>query len=235
MTPTSPTAPPTASLRLWRELTGLPDGLAPGTRTVVRGSRGLCPPGWTGVLRLGDAHVVEAGQADDDALEALLALDDPADPTQVEALMRGAVLGPGHLAYLPDGTVPPPAPDDATDADPDELAAWLVGQRPDEVEESSAADLERARVVRRRGRIAGVAGWTTWPTGVAHVGVLVDPAHRGEGVGTDLGLAASAAALADGLAPQWRAAGWNEPSRRLGARVGFIEVGCQLSIEAIGT
>ena len=43
---------PDGALRPWRTLGGDPTLFAPGSRRVVRGSRGYCPPGWVGIVRL---------------------------------------------------------------------------------------------------------------------------------------------------------------------------------------
>ena len=208
--------------------------LTPGSRRTVRRSRGLCPPGWTGILRLGDAFVVEIGEADGTSISALMELEDPTDPESVRPLVRGKTLGPAHLAYVPDGSAPSLAPQRAVEiADPVELSRWLDRQSEEDVEESGAAEFERPVVLRRDGRLVGVAGWTRWPTAVAHIGVLVDEGHRGEGAGTTLGRVAVDAAVADGLSPQWRAASSNDASRAIARRIGLVEFGRQLSVEAL--
>lgn len=227
-------SPTTASLRLWRELADDPSVFVGGSRHVVRGSRGFCPPGWTGVVRLGDAVVIEAGEAGGAALAALLRLPDPTDPEAVRPLLRGDVLGPACLAYLPDGAMPSGGPSDQVEvATPHETADWLATQPPSDVEASSAADLEAPLVLRRGGRIAGIAGWVRWPASVAHLGVLVDMTHRGTGAGTTLGRAAAHKAVGAGLSPQWRALASNTPSRAIARRLGLVEVGRQLSLQAL--
>ena len=96
--------PPQAALRLWRELVGRSGAFAPGTTIVVRNTRYVCPAGWIGVVRLGDALAIDATVADDGTLTTLLDLDDPSDPEQVAASVNPLeTLGPGMLAYLPDG------------------------------------------------------------------------------------------------------------------------------------
>lgn len=175
-------SPPTASLRLWRELAGDPTVLAPGSRRTVRGSRGLCPQGWTGIVQLGDAVVIEIGDAGDAAISALMELEDPTHLESVGPLVRGKTLGPAHLAYVPDGSARSPDRQKHVEvADPVELSRWLDAQSDEDLEESDAAELEAPLVLRRDGRIVGVAGWTRWPTAVAHIGVLVEqgPPWRG--------------------------------------------------------
>lgn len=231
---TGPEVPP-AAVELWRELAGASDVLAPGTRRIVTGSRGLCPQGWVGVVGLGDAVVVERGAATDAAVATLLELPDPTDPDQVrEALPVAEHLGPAELAYLPEGRrslalVAVPDGAEVTTLDAHEVAPFLAELPPDEVGESSVADLPEITALVWRGRVAGVGGYHRWPKDVAHLGLLVHPEVRGRGVGSALGAAIAAGALADGLTPQWRAAVWNTASARVAERLGFRRCGRQLS------
>ena len=90
---------PDEARRSWRILAGDGTALRPGTTTVVRGSRGICPSGWIGVVRLGDATLIEAGDADDATIDVLLSLEDPSEPAEVSGVLRlGRTLGPGELA-----------------------------------------------------------------------------------------------------------------------------------------
>lgn len=225
---------PRSARRLWRHLAGDERALRPGSRTVVRGSRGLCPVGWTGVLRLGDAVVVEAGAAAGDVLDVLLDLGDPTDRDAVlAALAVEDVLGPGVLHHLPDADrVPPPAATEVVEVGAGALRPWLETVPGADVAESSVGDLDRAWVVEVDGRPAGACGWVPWPCAVAHLGVLVDPAHRGRGVGTVVAAAATRAALAAGRHPQWRAATDNPASLRIAHAIGFVAIGRQLGLRS---
>jgi GNAT superfamily N-acetyltransferase len=228
-------AGPEAARVLWRTLAGDPAALVPGTTTVVRGSRGLCPPGWVGVVRLGDAVVIEAGDASDADLKALGRLDDPSDPAEVgDALDPAETLGPGVLAYLPAATPQPSAAGWPTEGAIDEVAVatltgWLGTLPTEDVEESSIPDMDRVLVLRRDGEVVGAAGHLDWPSDVSHVGLLVAPSARGGGVGTVLGAAATRRALAAGRTPQWRAAAWNSASRAVARHLGYREIGRQYS------
>jgi GNAT superfamily N-acetyltransferase len=228
-------AVPSAALTLWRTLVGDERVLAPWSRDVVRGTRGLCPPGWTGVLALGDRIVVEPGDASPDAIARLLTLDDPSDPDQVaSALSPEETLGPGELAYLPDHASPPevptlPAGARLTVASAVVLTDLLTELPAEDRAESSLGELEEADVVTIDGRVVAACGWTTWPTGVAHIGIAVAADQRGVGLGHAVGAATIRRAVADGLAPQWRAAWWNPASRALARRLGLVEVGRQFS------
>jgi GNAT superfamily N-acetyltransferase len=226
---------PAHATRLWRTLAGREDAFAAGSRHVTRGSRGFSPPGWIGVVRLGDAVVIEAADAADEDVSTLLSLEDPTDPDAVDdALAPAERLGPAELAYL-DGAATSGIPDAALDVHLDRqpvrrLAAWLRTAPPADLEESSIAEMHDVVVAFVDGRPVGAAGHLTWPTGIAHLGMLVDRDARGRGVGRALASAATRWALDHDLHPQWRAASANVASRALARRVGYREVGRQLSV-----
>lgn len=231
-----PGAVPAAALRLWRRLADDPRALEPGTRRVVADTTGFCPPGWVGVVRLGDAYVVDPGAADPDAVRALLEVDDPADPEQVRRVCDvGETLGPAELGYLPDGWTRPPLPSDPQitleEREVATLQSWLATLPEEDVAESSVVDMARVVVALVDDEVAGAVGHLAWPERVAHVGIVVAPAFRGRGIGRRLALAASVRAREAGLAPQWRAASDNAASRGLAAAAGYVEVGRQFSFE----
>lgn len=234
MTAGYPAEPPPVARRLWRELGGAPHALAPSTRTVVRGSRGICPPGWVGIVRLGSAFLVEAGDADEETLARVLELDDPSDPEQVtSSLQPSRTLGPGQLAYLPP-RADVPVPEDGGDLEEVDVAVvrdWLGSLPEHDVAESSIDDMERVLVLWREGRILGAAGHLEWPADIAHIGIVIDPDRRERGNATTLGAAATRRALAAGRHPQWRAAARNEASRATALRIGYREFGRQFSFQ----
>lgn len=227
---------PPRVVAMWRGAIGAGDAvLEPGTRTVVSGSRGMCPPGWTGVLRLGDAVVIERGGASDAVIDTLLELPDPTDSEAVLARIDAEqTLGPGVLSYNPDHETAAAARSAGQTAmlvdEPTTLRSWLARLPADDVSESSADELDRAFAVRVDDEPVAVAGWLLWPHDVAHLGVLVDPAHRGRGLSLVAGAAATVAALQEGLEPQWRAAETNAASRRVAVRIGYVESGRQFSL-----
>jgi GNAT superfamily N-acetyltransferase len=228
---------PAAALRLWRELVGDRRAFAPGMRTVARDTRGLCPPGWTGIVRLGDAYAIELGEAEPETIAVLLALDDPADPEQVlAALTVHDTLGPGELAYRPATAAPPARMTSGVglslEVEPvRHLGGFLAGLPDEDVQESSVGDMDEAVVLRVEGTPVAVAGHLRWPADIAHIGILVAPAHRGRGLGRIVGNAAVERAESQGLSAQWRAATDNLGSRGLAAALGFVEVGRQLSVD----
>lgn len=201
---------------------------------VVRGSRGICPAGWTGVVRLGDATLIEAGDADDATIELVRSLDDPSEPAEVSRAVRLArSLGPAQLAYLPVGG-------QVAELDPGEamrevsvasIGGWLDSLPETDVDESAVAEMDQVLVLRRGEQLLGAAGHLDRPGGIGHMGVLVAPGARGAGVGARLGAAATQRVLDRGLTPQWRAAASNEASRRVARRIGYREVGRQFSFQ----
>ncbi|TDC81792.1 GNAT family N-acetyltransferase [Micromonospora sp. KC606] len=89
-------------------------------------------------------------------------------------------------------------------------------------------------VVRCGAEVLAAAGYRHWPGSVAHLCVLTGSQFRNRGLARTVASSAVAEALRNRLLPQWRAR--PEPSRRLAGRLGFRELGSQLSImiEAFG-
>lgn len=230
----TPLVVPPAARRLWCALAGVPDALTPSTTTIVRGSRGICSEGWIGIVRLGDAYLIEAGEADDETVEVLCSLDDPSDPKQVtRALRPKRTRGPGHLAYLPPGgeVAAISGADDIDEATVESITPWLKAIPAKDVAESSVSEMNRVLVLRRADRLVGAAGHVDWPADIAHIGVLIAPYARGAGLGARLGAAATRRAQDHGRQPQWRAAAWNAASRFVARRVGYVEIGRQFSFD----
>jgi len=204
--------------RLWEELAGAgatfpSDGA---TRVVVSPHSRLCPPSWTGLVRIGDAVLITV--PDERAARRAL--------PRLRALPSGAdVLGPATLAYLPPGTTTP-----ATSATPEESARPLLRSvDPHDAAESALADIDSpAFVIREGSRILAAAGYELWPSSTAHLCVLTAPDARGHGLATEAASAAVHHALEAGLLPQWRAG--NDASRRVAEKLGFREVGEQVSV-----
>lgn len=223
---------PKAARRLWRALAGDSTVLSPGTTAVVRGSRYICPPGWTGVVRLGNAVVIEAGYANGDVLAILRALDDPSDPNAVaEKLAPTRTRGPGILAYLADSgdTLHHRSASDVVEVPLSAITEWLDALPQDDVDESSLRSMDDVVVLTRGTDIVAAAGHVEWPAAMGHVGVLVAPTARGQGFGTRMGAVATRRVLDIGRQPQWRAAAGNTASRRAAQRIGYREVGRQFS------
>jgi GNAT superfamily N-acetyltransferase len=231
-------AVPVAALRLWRRLADDPEALAPGTRRVTRDTNGFCPPGWVGVVRLGDAYAVDPGVADAEDIDRLLALDDPADPEQVRTVFSiEQALGPAELSYLPDDWTPPERRPDGValeERDVAGLRGWLASLPEDDLAESSVVDMPRAIVASVGPRVVGAVGHLAWPERVAHVGIVVAPDSRGLGIGRRLAIAGTIRAREAGLSPQWRATSDNAASRALAVAAGYVEVGRQFNFSPQG-
>jgi GNAT superfamily N-acetyltransferase len=235
---------------LWCTLAAAPVEFPPsGVTVVVSPAARLCPPGWCGIVVLGESAIATVPTA---ALKPLLEYalhllpaPDMTDPHRLRAVLPlSELLGPAALAYLEDPAPPGAAGHRAIPAHPGEaeppgavvevprddpgLAAFLAAVPPDDAGESGLAELTSAAFVTgHEGEVTAAAGWRLWPTGVAHLGVLTDPAHRGRGLARAVAARATADALAAGLLPQWRA----RPlaSRRVARALGFRELGSQFS------
>jgi hypothetical protein len=89
----------------WAGYAGLGDGFRPGqVHLGVNAGSGLCPPGWAGIVVLGDAAIVTApdAQAERELRRALAGvpvgrLTDP--PAVMPAGDAAVVLGPANLAF----------------------------------------------------------------------------------------------------------------------------------------
>lgn len=228
-------AVPDTALRLWRRLAGDPSAFAAATRRVTRDTNGFCPPGWVGVVRLGDAIAIDPGIADPETVRGLLDLDDPTEPAQVRTVVSPQrALGPAELAYLPDGWRPPGSPPEGVVLEERDVAGlrdWLATLPDEDLAESSVVDMPAVVVASVAGDVVGAVGHLAWPERVAHIGIVVAPGHRRRGIGRALAVAGTTRARQAGLAPQWRAATDNDASRALAASVGYVQVGCQYSFD----
>ncbi|GIJ24651.1 GNAT family N-acetyltransferase [Micromonospora lutea] len=223
---------------VWREMAGVPmafpaDG---GVDVAISDRSQLCPPGWVGIVTLGNAAIVtvSADRWAGSVRTALLGLpvEVLTDPDRLRALLPVAeVLGPASLAYLDDGdfraagfhTV------DVVPGDHPDLARLLASVPVDDADECGLADITSPAFVARHGDdVVAAAGYRHWPGSVAHMCVLTEPARRGRGLARAVASAAVADGLANHLLPQWRAR--PEPSRRVAQALGFRQLGAQLSI-----
>ncbi len=220
--------------RAWSVVCEVPDAFVPGTTRVVAipASR-IAPPGWCGVVALGDACLVITPDEDTASrIGHFVQAVSPARVPDVEWSRIGAsdVLGPAALYFT---LTHPQIPTDGITVE-----RIAVGGRqaieltsrvsPDEAQE---ADVEEATVTFAAmvaGEAAAVVGYRVWPGGIAHFSALTDPAHRRHGYGRAAAREAVAHALGAGLLPQWRA----RPlaSQRFAQTFGMQRVGTQVSI-----
>ncbi|MGW1060371.1 GNAT family N-acetyltransferase [Micromonospora rubida] len=223
---------------LWVSLAGVATSFpADGVRVVVAAESRLCPPAWAGIVVLGSSGIATAPDAATarflrESLNGRL----PRSAVEVDRWSgeRGVVdvLGPASLAYLEEqefrpatrvagiAQLPPGHPD---------LDRLVADVSEDDVAESGIDEITSpVFVVRDRTRVAAAAGYRRWPRSVAHLCVLTSSHFRGRGLARAVASAAVAEALQNQLLPQWRAR--PEPSRRLARRLGFRELGDQVSI-----
>ncbi|WP_416968869.1 GNAT family N-acetyltransferase [Streptomyces sp. 4F14] len=199
-----------------------------GTQVVVSPGSRLCPPAWVGAVRIGDSALVTAP---DEATARRIPADFEAlRPTGEAGGMPGSArdaLGPAALAYLPPGGLRVTAT--AAVATPEAVRRLLETVGAEDANESGLADTDSpVFAVRSGSRLLAAAGYEVWPASTAHMCVLAAPEARGRGLATEAAAAAVRHALDAGLLPQWRAR--VGASRRVAERLGFREVGEQMSV-----
>ncbi|TQS40217.1 GNAT family N-acetyltransferase [Cryptosporangium phraense] len=213
---------------LWTGLADAPVAFRDGAFDVaVSPGSGLCPRGWAGVVRLGNAAI---GTAPDASTAELLSRGFSLT-TGLVVGSRVPTLGPATLAYCDPADFRPPdsgAVETLPAGHPD-VVAFLAGAPADDVDESGLAEITSPAFVRRAGAdVVAAAGYRVWPGGAGHLSVLTAPGARGRGLARDVAGTAVARVLDLGLLPQWRAR--PEASRRVARALGFRELGFQVSV-----
>jgi GNAT superfamily N-acetyltransferase len=138
------------------------------------------------------------------------------------------VLGPSVHAYL--DSVPDHRVDGIRQAAYGELGRLREACGEAQWEESGFAEKpERCFVGDLDGQIVAASNLTPWRGAPADVGVLVDPAFAGRGLGTDVAAAADAVRTA-GTA-RYRALETNTASLRIATRLGFTAYGRNLALK----
>ncbi|MET8327156.1 GNAT family N-acetyltransferase [Streptomyces sp. NPDC005181] len=177
---------------LWMELADTPVEFCPsgGAKVVVAPRSRLCPPSWTGVVRIGDAAIVTApsvraaGMVDDAARK--MSPEELFDVARLRAVLPVLdVLGPASLFYLgQDGLLLPAHQVTGVEQLPigdGDLAALLALAGQEEAGESGLEDISSPAFCLRRGNeVVAAAGYRSWPRSVAHLSVLVAPHCRGQ-------------------------------------------------------
>jgi GNAT superfamily N-acetyltransferase len=228
----------TARVRtVWESLAGVPVGFAPVLRVAASPRSGLCPPSWVGLVVIAGTAIATAPDARTAQIvqQALgtVATASLTEPAVLSGeLVIADMLGPATLAYF-DGTVfhPPPGPatTEAVDASDPALGQFLSAADTGDLGESGLVEITSpAFVICEQGRIVAAAGYRDWPGRVAHLSVLTAAQARGRGLGSAVASAAVAHALGENKLPQWRAR--SQASRRIARRLGFHELGSQVSI-----
>jgi GNAT superfamily N-acetyltransferase len=227
--------------RVWRGLAGN-DTPEHGSCVVVgwREGSGIAPAGWVGIVSIGQDTIVSVPRYLHAVVEGRLGGRLDPSLTELENVARilgppEDVLGPAVLMYAERLRTPPTA--EVTLGSMNEAArAELMGAcDPAEIDESGIGSRSLDGLVAGYldGRAVAAAGCAIWPGGLGHIGVLTAPRFRGRGIGTAVAHAAAAEAINAGLIPQWRAACENVASICTGLRVGFVEVGRQVSVKVM--
>ncbi|MFF1648864.1 GNAT family N-acetyltransferase [Streptomyces sp. NPDC058240] len=224
---------------LWVELAGTPVEFCPsgGAQVVVAPGSRLCPPSWTGVVRIGGAAIVavpsvRAAGMVADAVRTM-SQEELFDIACLRAVLPVLdVLGPASLFYLDREGFLPAHEGTGVEQLPigdGSLAALLALVGEEEAGESGLEDISSpAFCIRRGDEVVAAAGYRSWPRSVAQLSVLVAPDCRGRRLARAVASAAVAHALDAALLPQWRAR--PNSSRRVAVALGFRELGAQLSV-----
>jgi GNAT superfamily N-acetyltransferase len=222
---------------LWEHLAGTATGFAPAVSVAVSPQSGLCPPGWIGIVVIGDAALAtapdpETARLAGQALSGLPAASLTIADVLTSRLPIAEILGPAALAYLDPAEFRPGSGDAAiTTLGPDDpgLRQFLLAADTGDLEESGLEEITTpAFAVREHGHVMAAAGYRDWPCGTAHLCVLTAAEARGRGLARAAASAAVAHAISEGKLPQWRAR--PEASRRVARALGFRELGSQVSI-----
>jgi len=222
---------------LWQSLAGTGAEFTPALRVTVSPLSRLCPPGWAGIVVIGDAVIATApdrvtAQHVEQALGGL-AVASLTDLAVLSGRLHIAeIRGPATLAYLdPADFRPQPAAALARPMDLGEPAfrRFLSGASPADIEESGLGEITSpAFAVREHGDVVAAAGYRDWPGRTAHLSILTAELARGRGLARAAASAAVIHAISDGKLPQWRAR--VPASRRIALVLGFRELGSQASI-----
>jgi hypothetical protein len=199
-----------------------------GQHVEVTTDSALCPPGWLGVVELGDARIATAPTG---ALAGLL--DAALSADRLDDLPTVRKLGPARLAFLDAADFQPAHGDDilVLPAGDPAIAALAAANEPEASDEAGITEPDLLHAVARDGALLAAAGYLRWPGRVAHLCVLVDREVRGQRLARLAASSAVAQALDEGLLPQWRAT--LTASRRVAAGLGFRDLGRQLSLQPL--
>ncbi|MEV2239804.1 GNAT family N-acetyltransferase [Micromonospora sp. NPDC049891] len=232
----------TQARQLWIELAGAPVAFPTrGVAVVASAESSTCPPGWVGIVALGDAAICTVPTDDLVGVVTrachMLPVAALTDPERLAAVLPVTqVLGPATLAYCDDHSYRPQRrqPIEQLPVHHPDLVDFLASVPAEDAAECGLTDITSAAYVLRAGTaIVAAAGYRHWPRRVAHLSVLTAPSRRGRGLARAVAGAATADSLADGLVPQWRAR--PAASRRVARALGFRELGAQLSVRVGGS
>jgi GNAT superfamily N-acetyltransferase len=210
----------------WCALAGV-DDFEP-LQVVVRPEGALRRAGWVGIVRFEDTlTVLVPDERSAEIMRAAFVDVSPCDAvTTVFLPPHVDTLGPADVFFAVD-------PMDADDLETGTLTdiAWLLDAlRSDELAETGIADATSSlSIVRVDGAPVAACAWHEWPHGIAHLGVLTHPDHRGRGHAQRVGRATVRRAQDAGLVPQWRAR--VDASKEVARRIGLAHLATQLSVQ----
>lgn len=222
---------------VWESLAGVPAAFTPTVRVTVSPGSRLCPGGWAGlVVIMGAVLATAPDEHTADVLQQALGTVSPASVTSAVVLAGkldvADILGPATLAYLDPVDFRPPHDLPVIELlDPRDpaLRRFLSETDAGDCGESGIQEITSpAFAICEHNQIVAVAGYRDWPGRVAHLSVLTVAHARDRGLAAATASAAVSQAVGQDKLPQWRAR--SEPSRRIARRLGFRELGAQLSI-----
>jgi RimJ/RimL family protein N-acetyltransferase len=147
-----------------------------------------------------------------------------------------AVVGEARLSYTDAATLRPVAISGVTEiADDVRLAVLRAASDPNEWSEAGVDEpgAFRCAVVDDDSLLA-VATLRVWDDALGQLGVFTAAHARRRGLASAAGAAAATHALTLGLVPQWRSLIGNDASTRVADRLGFVDLGRQMTVRVVG-
>jgi len=217
---------------MWATLAGAERFPETGAQVITNPDSKICPPGWAGVVAIGDGIIAtvpsDADLAPMSRVLECVTPDGDWEPAFAAALERH---GPANLAYR-DNTTGRPDGDDAIEphaAGDEDVLAFLARTPAEDREEAGIeACTSVLACIRRDEPLVAAAGHRVWLDEIAHLSVLVDPRYRGRQLATMAAASATEPALAQGFLAQWRAR--PPASRAVARKLGYVDLGRQISL-----
>ncbi|MBW4094124.1 MAG: GNAT family N-acetyltransferase [Acidobacteria bacterium] len=157
-----------------------------------------------------------------------------ADHARLLSLTRtagGHGLGSASLYYSDDLELAQPSSEITISKEVAEAAFVETQCPPDDVNEVGLTGMESHFTLMEDGTAVGTAAFTEVQGILAHLGVLVSPPWRRQGVGRLVSTIAAHEALASGLTVQWRAEVNHVASNKLAHSLGLVWAGTQTSVQ----
>lgn len=146
--------------------------------------------------------------------------------------LRPLLIGQALLGYADESTFTrAPAPQTVRQADRDAVEQAISQCELEDRDESGLLEMSVWFVAEDEGVPVAASGYESWPRRVAHCGVAVGAEHRGRGMGLAVASGAVEHALREHTVAQWRSRDTNVGSRRVGERLGFVQMGTQAAFE----